>query len=40
MNIEVDIIGRYVKRFLEGGKDGIGGIDETFLAEHGFTPRK
>jgi riboflavin synthase len=35
VNIEVDIIGKYVKRFLEGGK---GGIDEGFLAEHGFTP--
>jgi len=37
VNIEVDIIGKYVKRFLEGGK---GGIDKGFLAEHGFTPQK
>lgn len=37
VNIEVDIIGKYVKRFLEGGARGTGGIDEGFLAEHGFT---
>jgi riboflavin synthase len=40
VNIEVDIIGKYVKRFLEGGKGSTGGIDEAFLAEHGFTPQK
>jgi riboflavin synthase len=40
MNIEVDIIGKYVKRFLEGGNSKAGGIDEAFLAEHGFTPQK
>jgi riboflavin synthase len=40
VNIEVDIIGKYVKRFLEGAKGGEGGIDEGFLAEHGFTPQK
>jgi riboflavin synthase len=36
VNIEVDIIGKYVKRFLEKGAGGSGGIDERFLAEHGF----
>ena len=40
VNIEVDIIGKYVKRFLEGEKDGKEGIDEGFLVEHGFTPQK
>jgi riboflavin synthase len=40
VNIEVDIIGKYVKRFLEGAKGGAGGIDARFLAEHGFTPQK
>jgi riboflavin synthase len=40
VNIEVDIIGKYVKRFLEGGNGKAGGIDEAFLAEHGFTPQK
>jgi riboflavin synthase len=40
VNIEVDIIGKYVKRFLEVGAGGEGGIDEGFLAEHGFiTPK-
>jgi riboflavin synthase len=36
LNIEFDIIGKYVKRFLEKGIDNSGGIDERFLAEHGF----
>jgi riboflavin synthase len=40
VNIEVDIIGKYVKRFLEGAKGGKGGIDEGFLVEHGFIPPK
>lgn len=33
VNIEVDIIGKYVRRFLQQGR---GGIDKGFLAEHGF----
>ena len=40
VNIEVDIIGKYVKRFLEGSNGRTSGIDEAFLAEHGFTPQK
>ena len=40
VNIEVDIIGKYVKRFLEGSEGTTKGIDEAFLAEHGFTPQK
>ena len=32
VNIEVDIIGKYVKRFLGKGE----GIDAQFLVEHGF----
>ena len=40
VNIEVDILGKYVKRFLEGGNGRANGIDEAFLAEHGFTPQK
>jgi riboflavin synthase len=35
VNIEVDIIGKYVKRLLEG-HDNTGGIDKEFLIEHGF----
>jgi len=33
VNIEVDIIGKYVKRLLQ---QGAGGIDKGFLAGHGF----
>ena len=40
MNIEVDIIGKYVKRFLERDKGKASGVDEAFLAEHGFVPQK
>jgi riboflavin synthase len=32
VNIETDIIGKYVEKFLNPGK----GIDMNFLAEHGF----
>ena len=34
VNIETDIIGKYVERLLAGHKGG--GITEAFLAEHGF----
>jgi riboflavin synthase len=40
VNIEVDIIGKYVKRFLEGSEGTTKGIDEAFLAGHGFIPQK
>jgi riboflavin synthase len=33
VNIEVDLIGKYIKRFMQLGKAGI---DKGFLAEHGF----
>jgi len=36
VNVEVDIVGKYVKRFLEKGE----GIDMGFLAEHGFLPQE
>jgi len=44
LNLEADILGKYVKHFVEGlGRSGAGGrgrsgsrIDEAFLAEHGF----
>lgn len=36
VNVEADIIGKYVKRFLEKTHGDTGGIDEAFLAEHGF----
>ncbi len=34
VNIETDIIGKYVERYLSGR--AVGGITEGFLAEHGF----
>jgi riboflavin synthase len=40
VNIEVDIIGKYVRRFLEGDKGKASGVDEAFLAEHGFVSQK
>jgi len=33
VNIEVDLIGKYIKRFMQ---QGGAGIDRGFLAEHGF----
>ena len=40
VNIETDIIGKYVERFLQTGNDNgkVGGkpLDMNFLAEHGF----
>jgi riboflavin synthase len=35
VNIEVDLIGKYVKRYMQ---QGGAGIDKGFLAEHGFDP--
>jgi len=34
VNIEVDLIGKYIKRFMQ---QGGAGIDKGFLAEHGFA---
>ena len=41
VNIETDIIGKYVERLLAGHSDGHkgGAITEAFLAEHGFTKK-
>jgi riboflavin synthase len=40
VNIEADIIGKYVERFLQAGKDAGKPegkpLDMDFLAEHGF----
>ncbi len=36
VNLEVDIIARYLERLLLGGKAKKTSIDEAFLAEHGF----
>jgi riboflavin synthase len=36
VNIEVDLIGKYVEKLLQAEKDGNKGINSAFLAEHGF----
>lgn len=36
VNLEVDIIARYLERLLTGGAGRPDGISEAFLAEHGF----
>ena len=38
VNVEVDIVGKYVKKFLKKGEGEEGGIDADFLSEHGFLP--
>ena len=35
VNIETDIIGKYVRRFIEGSRSGS--VSESFLREHGFA---
>jgi riboflavin synthase len=40
VNLEVDVIARYLERLLLGERAAQqGGITESFLAEHGFAPR-
>lgn len=41
VNIETDILGKYVKKFLSPALHAMspaGGVDEAFLAQHGFIP--
>lgn len=41
VNLEVDVIARYLERLLQGEKSQSGSrLSEAFLAEHGFTGRK
>ncbi len=37
VNIEVDLIGKYVEKMLAAGDDPEGGINPAFLARHGFV---
>ncbi|MCZ6830660.1 MAG: riboflavin synthase [Gammaproteobacteria bacterium] len=40
VNLEVDVIARYLERLLQGNQaasPGAGGLSEGFLAEHGFS---
>ncbi|MEK6750456.1 MAG: riboflavin synthase [Pseudomonadota bacterium] len=39
VNLEVDIIARYLERLVLGARSG-GGLDEAFLAHHGFITGK
>ena len=36
VNIEVDVLGKYVRRFLAGGEKGESDISREFLERHGF----
>ncbi len=39
VNLEVDLIARYLERLMQGGAAAdTGGIDEAFLVRHGFKP--
>jgi riboflavin synthase len=37
VNIETDILGKYVEKLLAAGQGGAGGIDMDFLARYGYT---
>ena len=36
VNLEVDLIARYLERLLQGANSGEGGLSKNFLAKHGF----
>jgi riboflavin synthase len=36
VNVEADILGKYVEKVLEGGRETSKGIDLSFLKQHGF----
>jgi riboflavin synthase len=36
VNLEVDLVARYLERLLTGAKDSSGGITQDYLEEHGF----
>jgi len=36
VNLEADILGKYVEKFLNRGDQRPGGVDLDFLREHGF----
>lgn len=39
VNLEADILGKYVEKFLEGGNRKKGQVDLSFLREHGFIKK-
>jgi riboflavin synthase len=40
VNVETDILGKYVEKLLDHGGGRTGGLDRTFLGEHGFAGRE
>tara|TARA_B110000444_G_scaffold256172_1_gene291983 strand:- start:120 stop:767 length:648 start_codon:yes stop_codon:yes gene_type:complete len=36
VNLEVDLIARYLERLLQGSDSGVEGLDKEFLTKHGF----
>jgi riboflavin synthase len=36
VNLEADILGKYVEKFLDKGDKKIGQVDLSFLKDHGF----
>lgn len=36
VNLECDLLGKYVEKFLAEGREGRKGINQVFLAEHGY----
>jgi riboflavin synthase len=39
VNVEADILGKYVEKFLDRGEKKTGQVDLSFLKEHGFIKR-
>jgi len=39
VNLEADILGKYVEKFLDRGEKKIGHVDLSFLKDHGFIKR-
>ncbi len=39
VNLEADILGKYVERFLSRGDKKVGQVDLSFLKDHGFVKR-
>jgi len=39
VNLEADILGKYVEKFLDRGEKKIGQVDLSFLKDHGFIKR-
>jgi riboflavin synthase len=39
VNLEADILGKYVEKFLDRGEKKTGQVDLSFLKEHGFIKR-